>query len=253
MTDKIQTFPGGRDALMQRYNVRREPFVFDHDSLPPADIDLAPLTQRFVTEDATRKQPGEPRRASSFSRKRRAMAEEFIGKSELAFLNGLLISNLRKTSAPDAAAPLFLRLWEEQPDHLISQLDLRWQVSSIMTFADHGGTDVQRQVGQAMRMLFGLMKLYEFERQYSGFDPTVPFGFAKRSKAALPMEMDSYSLLHGGLDVNILAPVWNLAMTDPGIAPLANHLFEMLNHDPATLFRRLNRMKEVYARLKGKA
>lgn len=252
MSQDDLSYPGGLDALTERYNSRREPFDLDKDSLPAADADLIPFTTTFVTEAATKKRAGEPRRSSAFSRKRRDIAVEFVGKSELALLNALLISNLRKTSAPDDVATLFLRLWAEQHEHLIEQLDLRWQVSSIMTFADHGGTDVQRQVGQAMRMLFGVMKLYEFERQYSGMEPKVPFGFARRVKAPMPMDMAQYSLQHGGLDINVIAPVWELAMTDPGIAPLANHLFETLNRDPATLFRRLKRMREVHARLKGK-
>lgn len=251
MTQDDLTYLGGFNALMDRYNSRRDPFDLNDDfPLDPA-MDLASLTQKIVTETATKKQKGEPRRSSGFSRKRRTVASEFIDSSELALLNALLISNLRKTSSPPEAATLFLRLWAEQHAHLIDQLDLRWQVSSIMTFADHGATDVQRQVGQAMRMFFGMMKLFEFERQHSGLEPTVPFGFARRVKVPMPMDMAPYSLKHGGLDVNIIAPVWELAMTDAGIAPLANHLFETMNRDPATIFRRLKRMREVHARLKG--
>ena len=94
-------------------------------------------------------------------------------------------------------------------------------------------------------MLFGMMKLYEFERLFSGLDPDVEFKFKGRSRADLPMQMEKFSLVNGGLDVNTLAPVWELALTDPGIAPLANNLFEQLNSDPATLFRRLSKMRET--------
>ncbi|MBR9842993.1 MAG: hypothetical protein GYB25_07525 [Rhodobacteraceae bacterium] len=251
MSSDNLTYPGGLEALLGRYNSRRDPFDFTDLSFPPEDVDLALLAATKVTEEATKKPKWEPNPRSAWANKRRTIAREFIGNSELAYLNALLISNLRKSSAPEGCAALFLRLWEEQPAHLIEALDIRWKVSSIMTFADHGGTDVQRQVGQALRMLFGMMKLYEFERLYSGFDPQTPFGFSRKKRVSLPLNMDQYSLRAGGLDSNLLAPVWELAMTDPGIAPLANHLMEELNRDPGTVFRRLRRMREVYARLKG--
>ena len=253
MADETLTYPDGLTGLSERYNARREPFVFQKESLPPLDVDLEALKARTVPETATSRQEGEPRKSSTWATKRRAIAGEFVGNSELAYLNAMLIANLRKSDAPEQAAPLFLRLWAEQHTHLIDALDMRWKVSSVMTFADHGATDVQRQVGQALRMLFGMMKLYEFERLYSGLEPTVPHGFGKRVKADLPLQMDKFALINGGLDVNILAPVWELALTDPGIAPLANHLFEALNGDPGTLFRRLKRMRDVRLKMKGLA
>lgn len=239
-----QTYPEGLSGLRERYNSRREPFVFYKELLPPANVDLVPLAQQTVPATATSWQEGEPKKNSSWATKRRAIAKEFVGNSQLAYLNAMLISNLRKTSAPDQAAPLFLRLWKEQHEHLIGALDLRWKVSSIMTFADHGETDVQRQVGQALRMLFGLMKLYEFERLFSGLDPETPYPFGNRSKSSLPMEMEPFSLVNGGLDINLLAPVWELALSDAGIAPLADHLMQQLNEDEGTVFRRLKHMRE---------
>ncbi|WP_127112413.1 hypothetical protein [Shimia sediminis] len=244
MSSEDLTYPSGLQELSERHNSRRKPFDFGEESLPALDIDLTGLRDRIVPASATTRQKGEPLRGTHWMRKRRKIAEEFVGNSELAYLNALLISNLRKTDAPPQTAPLFLRLWAEEHEHLIAALDLRWKVSSIMTFADHGATDVQRQVGQAMRMLFAMMKLYEFERLYSGFKPRKLFGLGNRKRAALPMQMEKFSLTNGGLDANTLAPVWELALTDRGIAPLANHLFEELNRDDGTIFRRLRRMRD---------
>lgn len=253
MSSDEHTYSDGLRALRDRYNTRREPFVFYKETLPPLDVDLQVLGQKIVPETATSWQEGEPVKGSSWATKRRAIAAEFVGNSQLAYLNAMLISNLRKLDAPKQAAPLFLRLWSEQHEHLIANLDLRWQVSSIMTFADHGSTDIQRQVGQALRMLFGVMKLYEFERRFSGLDPETPFKLRGRSKAELPMQMESFALRTGGLDVNILAPVWELAMTDPGIAPLADHLMNELNRDPGTIFRRIKKMRDLRIKQKGPA
>ncbi|WP_299350098.1 hypothetical protein [uncultured Shimia sp.] len=253
MSSDPLTYSDGLIGLSERYNVRRKPFVFYKEDLPPLGVDLEALKARIVPDTATAWKEGEPMKGSSWATKRRAIAEEFVGNTELAYLNAMLIANLRKKDGPTQAAPLFLRLWQEQHEHLIDALDMRWKVSSIMTFADHGATDVQRQVGQALRMLFGMMKLYEFERLYSGLDPKVPFELANRIRANLPMQMDKFALNKGGLDVNIIAPVWELALTDMGIAPLANHLMEELNADPGTVFRRIKHMRKARMKLKGLA
>lgn len=239
MDHRDETFDGGLAAMLERYDARRAPFDPAAVDLPALDVDLATLAARPVTDDDL-----VLRNRSRWSRKRAQIAREFVGKSQLALLNALLISNLRKSAAPDTAAALFQRLWHEQHVHLIEQLDLRWKVSSVITFADHGTTDVQRQVGQALRMLFSMMKLYEFERLYSRVPPDKPYPARGRVETALPMEMDDFSIRKGGLDVNILAPVWELALNDPVIAPLADHLMQELNHDPSTIFRRFRKMRE---------
>lgn len=241
--DDDLTYSGGLPALQNRFERRRAPFEFLDEVLPAEDADLTLLTRQIVPESATQSQPGEAH--TSWARKRRQIAQEFVGKSELAFLNAQLISNLRKRSWPSHAPALFCRLWAEQSDHLLHHLDLRWQVSSIQTFADHGTTRTQREVGHAMRMLFGLMKLYEFERLFSGRAPDLPYPLRRKADAELPMEMDGFSFETGGLDINILTPVWTQALTDETIAPLANHLFSALNRDPGTVFRRLAKMREA--------
>ncbi len=239
MDKRDVTYDGGLAAMLERYNARRKPFNPDVVALPPLDADLAALAAQVVTQnDLT------PRTATRWSRKKAQIASEFPGKSQLALLNALLISNLRKYSAPPHAAALFRRLWLEQHGHLLDQLDLRWQVSSVMTFADHGETDVQRQVGQALRMLFSMMKLYEFERLYGRTPPDVPYPVNDRLQVPLPLQMGDYSIRNGGLDINILAPVWELALSDPGIAPLADHLMRELNRDPDNIFRRLQLMRQ---------
>lgn len=227
--------------MLERYNARRKPYRPEAVALPPLDADLGALAAQIVTNDDLAIQT-----PTRWARKRARIAREFPGKSQLALLNALLISNLRKDSAPAHAPGLFQRLWREQHEHLIAQLDLRWKVSSVMTFADHGETDVQRQVGQALRMLFSMMKLYEFERLFSSQPPDQPYPVKHRLRTALPLEMEDYSIRKGGLDVNILAPVWELALTDPVIAPLADHLMQELNRDPANIFRRLHKMRQQY-------
>ena len=148
MTEQALTYPGGAEELIARWNSRREPFHFYGKVLPGLSIELEPLTRLLVTKNFTRKHPDEVRADGTFSSKHRRVAREFLGNSHLAYLNGLLIANLRRSDQPDHCAALFQRLWAEQSDHLIAALDLRWQVSSVITFADHGQTGDQRSQGR---------------------------------------------------------------------------------------------------------
>ncbi|WP_299427431.1 hypothetical protein [uncultured Shimia sp.] len=241
MSEKTLTYPGGYAYMMERYDGRREPFDFGPEDLPPLDVNLSVLRNAVVPERATQKGPADPN--TSWSRKRRQIAEEFIGASELAFLNAQLISNLRKREHPPQTATLFCRLWAEESEHLISELSLRWLVSSVQTFADHGETAAQRETGQGLRMLFGMMKLYEFERSFSGLDPNKEYGFGKRVKTRLPLDMEPFSLIHGGLDINVIAPIWEMGKSDPVIAPLVDFLLQELIEEPGGVFRRLAQMR----------
>lgn len=252
MSESRRTYPGGAEALIERWNSRREPFVFYKETLPPLDVDLNELTAEIITKEETKKKPGEPLKGSTYASKRRRVAHEFIGHSRLAYLNALLIANLRRENPPTDCATLFLRLWREQPDHLIQQLNPRWLVSSVMTFADHGKTGNEREIGQAMRMLFGMMKLYEFERLYSGREPRRIWRLARKIEAELPMDMEPFSLKNGGLDAALLAPIWKMSLDDPGIGPLACHLLEMLNVDDKNVFRRFSIMRKRHIAQKAK-
>lgn len=241
---RTPVYKGGMDAVIAQYEGRRDPFEHrEGEGLPAADLDLVPLTRTRITP------PGDdPRYAppfkSSLHRKNFQIREELTGATDLCALTALLISHLRKRSAPPEAAVLFQRLWAEQGAHLLSELDPRWLVSSVTTFGDHGTTPVQRSVGLALTVLFGMMKLYETERLYSGTPSDKAFVLDGKIRGTLPMEMNSYSLVNGGLDVNLLGRLWQEAEGDAVIQPLAHHLLDMLIHDPNTLFRRLRVMSQ---------
>jgi hypothetical protein len=61
----------------------------------------------------------------------------------------------------------------------------------------------------------------------------------------LPMGMQRFGLRGGGLDRNLLAPIWQEAQQEPVAGPLACHLLDRLNADPRTLFRRIRKMREA--------
>lgn len=238
---RTPTYKGGITSVIATYEARRDPLpVAEGALLPPRDIDLVPLTRATVPDPADG--PVAPPFLNNGQRKIFQLRQELQGLSELTVLHGLTISHLRKRGFPDQAPHLFQRLWAEHGRHLIDQLDARWLVSAVTTFGDHGQTATQRATGLALSTLFGMMKLYESERLYSGRGPEQPFALANKTRAKLPLQMDAYSLTSGGLDANLIARLWQEAEEDPVIRPLAHHLLDLLIHDPGGLFRRLSVM-----------
>ncbi len=234
------SYPGGFAAILTQMEGRREPLTYlDDEALAPLDVDLAALKSALV-DGRARAVEGSP---STYARKLRELSQEFAGQPELLLLHGMLIAHLRRRSAPDHTAALFLRLWEQEADWLLAHLDARWLVSAITTFGDHGATTTQRRLGQSLSLLFGMMKLYETERLYSGAKPDQPFDWVRRKPVALALQMDAYALGGGGLDVNLLGRLWQDADSDPVIAPLARHLLELLISDERTVFHRLRLMR----------
>ena len=241
MTD--ETFPGGLTTLGPRYSSRRKPLWGAEEGLPPLSVDLKALHAPLPPE-ATQKARPEGVDDTPYEFKYRQLAEELTGTSRLAHLNACLIATLRRRRFPDRAPQLFQRLWAEEGAHLLDRLDLRWQVSSLTTFGDHGVTEAQRRTGLALTVLFNTMKIYESERLFTGLAPDKAHSLGKRSRDRLPLDMQFYSIPNGGLEFNLLTPLWREAKTDPVTAPLALNLLDELNRDPGTVFRRLARMRD---------
>lgn len=247
------TYPDGLAGIVARMDARRAPLGFAKgEALPPLDVDFELLKNQRVA-------PLDPaaiprvRNQSGHLRKTLELTPEFEGLPKLCLLNAQLIAHLRKASQPAHTMDLFARIWREEQAFVIPHLDPRWLVSSITTFGDHGLTEVQRRVGSSMTVLFSTMKLYESERLFSGFAPEQEFKLKRLVRRKLPMNMDRYALMSGGLDVNMLGRIWTDAQEDPVIAPLAHHLLDLLNRDPGTVFRRLATLRGRKARQKAQS
>lgn len=245
MTVPKQTFPGGIATLLPRYQKRRALLTHDDgQDLPGLDVDFAPLKDmRLPPQDLPR-----PEGLSRVAKKRHMLLGELMGQSELALLHGLLISHLRKHTYPDPAPALFLRLWAEEEDWLLSNLPTRWLISAVITFAEHGQTEADRNLAARLNMLFSLMKIYEAERCFSGKSAQEPFRVKDRNKAPLPMGMNDFSVLQGDLEAHLLAPLWRDAQHAPAIGNLVRHLLNLLNCDDGTVFRRFALMRDAAAK-----
>ncbi|MFP7673298.1 glycosyltransferase family 2 protein [Marivita sp. S0852] len=232
-------YPQGLTGILDQMNARRAPLGFaPGEALPPLDCDLDKLAATTVEVP-----PSSTKKRSDHARKSWEIANELKGQNALLHLNGLLIAHLRKRSQPAHTADLFQRLWAEHSDLLLQKMDLRWKVSSLTTFGDHGKAVAQRSAGLGFSTLFGTMKLYESERLFSGRDPDRPFTLDGRSQAPLPLDMNAFSLTDGGLDVNMLGRLWEEAETDDVIRPLAHDMLQRVIDDPGTVFRRLHRLR----------
>jgi hypothetical protein len=242
---KPLTFEGGIPALLPQYQKRRALLTGTPDqALPPEDIDFIALAAiPLPAQELPR-----PEGLSRVAKKRHMLLGELEGHSELALLHGLLVSHLRKHTYPDVAPKLFLRLWAEQEDWLIANLPMRWLISAVITFAEHGQTEADRNLAARMNMLFSLMKIYEAERCFSGKVATEPFRVRDRNKAPLPMGMKDFSVLQGDLEAHLLAPLWRDADGAPAIGNLVRHLLTALNEDDGTVFRRFSHMREAAAK-----
>lgn len=233
--------PGAPDSLIDFWQKRRGAMALGKgECLPGLDADLDAIARERVPQNW----PPLPADASRHAQKAREIAPEFAGKSALYHLHALLVAHLRKRHFPDVAPALFRRLWVEKGEDLRANLSTRWLISAVITFGDHGATEGERTLGREMGMMFSMMKLYEFERLFSNSPPDVPFRLGQRAEADLPMAMEPFSLATGGLDINLLAPLWQRALEEPVIGPLACDLLHRLNADRGTVFARLQVMRE---------
>jgi len=237
VTDFSETYPGGIATLLPQYQKRRA--LLTGADLPPEDVDFKALAAIPLPLQVLPRPEG----LSRTDKKRHMLLGELAGQSELAMLHGMLISHLRKHSYPNGAPALFRRLWAEQEPWLLENLPSRWLISAVITFAEHGQTEADRNLAARMNVLFSLMKIYEAERCFSGKSAQEPFRTQDRNKSRLPMGMKDFSVLQGDLEAHLLAPFWRDAERAPAIGNLTRHLLCTLNMDDGTVFRRFAIMR----------
>lgn len=233
------TYADAPASLIAHWDKRRGPMrLGPGDVLADLGTDLAALAKRILPAEPLPLPEGASRHAA----KERELRLELAGQSELVLLHGLVIAHLRKRGFPPHAPDLFRKIWVEQGRCLLATLNTRWLISAVITFGEHGTTPSEQMLGREMGMMFSIMKLYEFERLHSGKTPDDAFGLRKVD-AELPLGMTPFSFASGGLDINLLAPVWQRALAEPVMGPLACTLLDRLNTDPGGLFRRICAMR----------
>lgn len=236
----VETYPGAPQSLIDVWNQRRTRLRLSvRDTFPPLDVDLQALLDARIPDSI----PPLEGRQTLHAKKLHQMRVELSRLPELAAVNAILIAHLRKRRFPSHTPALFRRIWTEAGPQLMPHLPGRWLISSAITFGDFGETEAQRRVGLSVNILFSLMKLYEFERFHSGLPAETAFPNRNVRRRRLPLAMPHFHLAAGGLDINLLAQIWNEAQSVPVVGPLACHLLQKLNEDPGNLFRRIGMMR----------
>ena len=145
--------------------------------------DLLPSPERFDTSLAIRRLVVPP--ANEPKGNRRLLEDQllllqknFAGRPEILLWHSMAVSYLRRnTSHTDKAKQLFFKIWDEQGTWMASNLNGRWLISALQTFADHGRNGAERQCGSVGFVYGNLIKIYECEiaSAYRRTETPLPF------------------------------------------------------------------------------
>lgn len=135
----------------------------------------------------------------------RALKHEFSGKSELCYLHAELVVKIRRGIDQATTLERFFLLWEHENEHLTANLNSRWLISALDTFADYG-SPVQRAVALMQVAFFNTIKLAETEHLVLGAPPAVDSlaGLASTPPVPLWDGMESYNVVRGDMLRNML-------------------------------------------------
>lgn len=230
--------------IMDKFERRREPIPGEVDyGLPNLDVDFEPSKRKMVTPNSGFIFSSFTPRPIETNFKIDNLAREFDGDPEILLLHAYLVSHMRKRSQPDLAKALFVRMWKEESEYLLGALTPRWILSAVISFGVCGENENQRATGEAFNMFFSLMKLYEYERLFSGKKPDTSFELGRKVNASLPVGMSQFSLRKGDLDINTLARIYEIGCRDEVVRKPCEALVKMLLEDAGTIFSRISIMK----------
>ena len=239
-----QSLPGGLTAAAAALAQSEAPFV----NAPPLDPGLD-LAARASAPLGPPDGPPEPASFSDFTARARNLAREMARENpaarQLHHDLACCIMRLRRRAPDPAAYPLFHRIWAEHGARLSQDLPIRWQVSSAQVFADHGTGVEERMLGAEIALLFGMIKLHESERRFSGLPAWQIHPAPQPHPGPLPLGLSAFAIAEGDLARNLLARIWRRAeLAEPSpVAALARHLLRGLLASDRTVFRRLAKMR----------
>ena len=235
---------GGIEGALARLERREDPFDLREGDLPAPDCDLEALAR---TPMAPPEGPREEVAFTDFVGRARNLAREMAadpGTTALEHMHACLVMILRRADPPPAALALFFRIWDEMGPRLAQEMPTRWRLSAAQCFADHGRTEAERLVGAQLSLFFGMVKLFEAERRYSGHPAWEIFPAQHPHPGPLPMGMAPYDLATGDLAQNLIARIWRAAGDAGPLHALTRALLGEYDRSNRSLLRRLKRMKQ---------
>ena len=93
-----------------------------------------------------------------------ALKSEFKGQSELCYAHAKIIVLIRRDFEAKKYFAIFERLWQEEKDFLLKNLNTRWLISATDTFADYSNDNVIQALSLACSCLLNTVKIQESER-----------------------------------------------------------------------------------------
>lgn len=224
--------------VLSRLAMHRLPLHNDAPNLlPPVKFNIAAAFNARLPDNVTA-EPGDRR---DFVAHEAALRARLGGHREIEFLNALAISYLRRrTPHEDHARALFFRIWDECGEDLVKDMNTRWLISTLMTFADHGRTEEERSAG-ALGYLYGAMLVAsETERAYwpEGAAPEIEATSASTERFGLngapPFELGTSDHL-----TNLHAFIYRHGRTSAVTAPIVERLMLRVRYSD-TMFSRFD-------------
>jgi len=108
--------------------------------------------------------------ANSLEQHFSALRKEFAGQSELCYTHAKLIVLIRREAEIKQNFETFQRLWQQEKDFLLKNLNTRWLIAATDTFADYSNDDTVRSLSVACVCLLNTVKLQESERFVTNAD-----------------------------------------------------------------------------------
>lgn len=225
-------------ALLDRASGRVQPSQAP-DILPPQGVNLNTLRTYILSEDAELPDTSRERMEDQAD----ILRYHLRGKSELAWLNGLVISYLRRaTPHTDKARVLFHRIWDEQGVLLVNELSTRWLISTLQTYLDHGKNEAQRRIGATGYFYANMMKIYEGERAIEGRDQNSVYAAKEPSTKNGFRGLDRFNLGGTDLMLNTNAIALEIALSDSSAGLVLQELL-LRTKVAQTVFSRLDQSR----------
>jgi len=93
-----------------------------------------------------------------------ALKQEFVGQSELLLTHAKIIVLIRREFEVKNHFKLFEKLWQQEKDFLLKNLNIRWLIAATDTFADYSDDDAIKSLSIACVCLVNTIKIQESER-----------------------------------------------------------------------------------------
>jgi hypothetical protein len=210
------------------------------DLLPPRDLNLKDLLFEILPDNV--ELPAVSR--VDMRNQSRLLDYHLRGKSQLAKLNGMTISYLRRdTSHTEKARHIFHRIWAEEGPLLVNEISTRWLISTLQTFLDHGLNEGQRLIGASGYFYANMIKIYEGERAIDGLEQDATHSSTIPKTPSRFSGLDRYEI--GGTDLllNTNALILDIAMRDDA-AGLVLQEFLLRVKSSANVFTRIDRTRQ---------